>query len=249
MNCAVQRGTPIATAVVDPHPIFRYGVRMLLESWPGISVVAEGTNDLDATAIVGRYQPDLLLMDLCMPDADGLECLRRLRDMQHATRTVILAANISREQTLEALQLGAWGVLPKSSTSELLLRCIRAVTAGDYWVNRQAAADLVGALRLQRQSEQNPAVAPLRLSATERRIVAALRNGATNKLIARELRMAEQTVKNRLSRLYARFSASNRLDLTLKLARMGVLTEHADALRSSSGTQVPASPVRWGHSQ
>jgi DNA-binding NarL/FixJ family response regulator len=225
MALAPRDAKKIAVAVVDDHPIFRDGLRMLLDSQPRLTVVAEGANGLDAAAIVERHRPDLLLMDLIMPEADGLEGLRRLRDLQHTTQTVILTAAISRQQTLEALQLGAVGVLLKSSATGLLLHCIDSVLAGEYWVNRQASADLVGALRLQMCAEVTPAQPSLRLSPTERRILRALGTGATNKLIARELGMAEQTVKNRLSQLYSRFSASNRLDLILKLTQRGLLKE------------------------
>jgi two-component system, NarL family, nitrate/nitrite response regulator NarL len=225
MARAAEDSGTITVGVVDDHPIFRAGLRLLLASKPGVSVICEGSDGLDVPSMVREQRPDVLLVDLCMPEADGLEALRLLRNLAHTTRPVILATCISSRQMLEALQLGAVGVLLKSSTTELLLRCIHAVAAGEYWVDRQGAADLIGALRLQSLAEGAAAGAGLPLSAIERRIVAALRTGASNKLIARELGVAEQTVKNRLSQLYTRFSASNRLDLIVRLTRNGLLWE------------------------
>jgi len=218
MACAAQAGTAITVALVDDHPIFRAGLRMLLESQPGIRVIVEGASGAEAAAVVAERRPDIVLLD-------RLEDLRLIRDAQYETRPIILAASVTRQQVLEALHLGAMGVLLKSSTTDVLLRCIRTVLSGEYWVNRQAAADLVGALRLQGRSVSPGEDRQHRLTSAERRVIASLRTGASNKRIARELGVTEQTVKNRLSHLYARFSAANRLDLVLKLTRMGLLAD------------------------
>jgi two-component system, NarL family, nitrate/nitrite response regulator NarL len=215
--------TCLRLALVVDQPIFLDGLRLLLGSKPGIAVVAEETTGREAPLLVAETKPDVLLIDLCMSEPDGLDTLKLVNGITHAARVIMLTADQTPQLTLNALRLGAVGVLLKSSTTELLFRCIQAVMSGEFWVTRQAATGIVEALRLQ-APDQLPD--PQRqMSIAEQRLLTALCDGISNKMIARRLGIAEQTVKNRLSRLYSRFCASNRLDLVLKAKQLGLLPE------------------------
>jgi DNA-binding NarL/FixJ family response regulator len=212
----------VRIAIIDDHPIFRAGLRKLLESEPEVEIVAEAGGLADAANIVDAHRPDLLLLDFAMPQGTALDVLRQLGASAGAVRPVILTASISREQIVEALRLGAVGVLLKSSAAELLFRCIRVVMEGHYWVDRDSAADLVRAMRLQ----ETQAAGQAQLSQAEWRILERVALGAPNKLIARDLGIAEQTVKNHLSRLYERFDVGNRTELVSRARQLGLISRN-----------------------
>src|SRR5947209_1070151 len=124
---------PIRILIADDHPIFRDGLRRLLESEPGFHVVGEGADGEQAFKLARQLKPDVLLLDLAMPHMPGLEVLRELANSPTPVRTILLTAAIERPQIVEALQLGARGVVLKESATELLLKSIRMVMAGEYW--------------------------------------------------------------------------------------------------------------------
>jgi DNA-binding NarL/FixJ family response regulator len=212
----------VRIAIIDDHPIFRAGLRKLLESEPGIEIVAEAGSPADAANIVDAHRPDLLLLDFTMPTGTALDVLRQLGPSAGSVKPVILTASISRDQVVEALRLGAVGILLKSSAAELLFQCIRVVMEGQYWVDRGSAADLVSAMR----SQETGAAGQPQLSQVERRMLEQLALGAPNKMIARDLGVAEQTVKNHLSKLYERFDVGNRMELISRVRQLGLISRN-----------------------
>lgn len=210
-------------AIIDDHPIFRAGLRRLLESEPGVEVVAEGSAGAQAPQLVRESAAEILLIDLSMPESDGLTGLRLLQQSAVDVRPIVLTAAIGRQETLEALRLGAFGVLLKSSAAELVFKCLNEVMRGRYWIDRDTVGSLVEALRLQQSPPASGEALPKELNGTDIRILQALRRGARNKQIARELGIAEQTVKNSLSRLYARMGVAGRMELILKATQSGLL--------------------------
>ena len=209
-----QDNRPVRVLVVDDHQIFRAGLRKLLQSEPGFDVVGEGDDGAVALALVQRLNPDFLLLDLSMPKMSGLETLRELSAAGCTCHIVLLAAAIEKSQVLEALRLGARGVVLKDSAIDLLFKCIRTVMAGEYWVDRESVADLVLYLR-QAPGPRAPAKKTFRLTPRELQVISTVVAGYPNKEIARRFSISEDTVKHHLSSIFDKCGVSNRLELAI----------------------------------
>lgn len=203
---------PIRIVTADDHPIFRDGLKRLLEAESGFRVVGEAGTGREAVQRVSELSPDVLLLDLSMPDGSGLEVLRAL-DRTTGVRTILLTAAAEKREIIEALQLGARGLVLKDAATSMLPKCIRAVVAGEYWFGRNRLPDLIEALR---QLREVPAPSPVQtLTKRELGVIAAVVSGATNRDISEELGLSEQTVKNYLSHIFDKVGVSNRLELAL----------------------------------
>jgi DNA-binding NarL/FixJ family response regulator len=201
----------VRIVLADDHPIFRSGLRNLLETQSRYEVVGEACDGAGVAALVQSVRPDVLLLDYSMPGMSGLDAVRELHAAGAQVRTILLTAAIEQRVVVDLLRLGAAGVLYKSAATELLFKCIDAVVAGQYWVDRATTRNIVSAL--QHVSSTRHGHGLPELTPRERQILAALMKGESNKQIARDLGIAEQTVKNHLSQLYARFEVSSRLSL------------------------------------
>ena len=202
--------SPIRIVVADGHPLFTLGVRALLAREPGFEVVGDADDGEDALAVVQKLRPDVLLLDLALGGINGLEVLRRMVAMDLSTRTVIVTAAIERADLRTALMRGAQGVLLKHLASDLLVKCVRQVMNGEYWIGRDCVGDLIDAMRNPTMREESSV-----LSQRERDIVSAVIKGASNKDIAWQLGLGEQTVKNHLRRIFAKLRVANRVELAV----------------------------------
>jgi len=158
-------GERIRVVIADDHPILREGLRRLLEDDGGFEVVGQAADGLEAVRRARELRPDVLLLDLAMPRASGLDALRDLSTDDSAPRVLILTVAIDDAQILEAVELGARGVILKEAATELLFKAIRSVVAGQYWVGRDTVTDIVRLLRERRASAAAPASAMARTGA------------------------------------------------------------------------------------
>jgi len=210
--------------VVDDHPIFRDGLRRLLDAEPGFAVAGEASAPREAVDAVARLQPDVVLLDLAMPGGGGLETLRALRaggQGAGSTRIVLLTAAIEREEQLAATALGARGIIMKESATSLLFECLRTVMAGECWLGTERVRDLHTAV--QRRAGPGRPLLLDALTPRELDIVAALVDGATNREIAAQFGISPQTVKNHLSVVFEKLGVSTRLELALHVLQHNLL--------------------------
>lgn len=211
----MQTTAPVRVLIADDHQLFRDGLKALLLSQPGFSVVGEAANSNDAVTLTRRVQPDILLLDVNMPRS-GLEAARELSADTSAVRTILLTAEISQEDIVKALQFRVQGVVLKDTASEVLFRSIRSVMAGQYWLGRESISSLVETLRKLIFAPE-PKKQPDKFGLTKREIeiVSKICAGYTNKEIAQTLLISEDTVKHHLSKIYNKVGMSNRLELAL----------------------------------
>ena len=198
-----------ATVVVsDDHPMFRSAVRAALTDDQFVEVIGEAGDGQSSIREALTKKPDLMVLDFHLPDFSGIEVLRRLREAGSQTRVLFFTAGISRQQTLEALQLGARGVLTKDAPAELFAKAIRCVLAGEYWVRRDLMADWLDSSR----HKTNPA---LPLTAREREITNQVLTGKTNREIAGTLTISDETVKRHIRNIYDKCGVSSRVELAM----------------------------------
>lgn len=201
--------------IADDHTIFRDGLRRLLESEPEFQVVGEAADGIEALALAQKAKPDILLLDLAMPRMPGLDTLRELASQKSPVRVILLTAAIEKRQIIEALQIGARGVVMKDAATQLLLKGIRTVMGGQYWVGRESVADMVTFLRDQAaQQPQSPAKS-YGLTRRELEILSTIVSGLSNKEIAQRFSLSEDTVKHHLTNIFDKVGVSSRLELAL----------------------------------
>jgi two-component system, NarL family, nitrate/nitrite response regulator NarL len=208
----------IRILIADDHPIFRDGLRKLLETEPGLKVIGEASDGADAIKQARQLKPELLLLDLAMPRMPGLEALKELSSGGGSgpLRIILLTAAAEKHQIVEALQLGARGVVLKDSATQLLMRAIRTVMAGEYWVGREPVSNLVQYLRtLVHTTNQEAKQRKFGLTPRELEIVSAVVAGYANKEIAEHFKISEDTVKHHLSNIFDKLGVSTRLELAL----------------------------------
>jgi len=202
--------------IADDHPIFRDGLKRLLEAERGFKVIGEACDGVEAVSLVRQLRPEILLLDLAMPRRPGLEALRELSTESLPVRVILLTAAAEKEQIVEALQLGARGVVLKDSATQILLKAIHAVMNGEYWVGRESVSNLVQYLRsLIDSSSAASRQKRYGLTPRELEIISAVVAGYANKEIAEHFKISEDTVKHHLSNIFDKLGVSTRLELAL----------------------------------
>jgi DNA-binding NarL/FixJ family response regulator len=214
----------IDIVISDDHTLFREGLRKLLEAESGIRIVGEAFDGEETVTVVRQLKPHVLLLDLSLPKLSGLEVLAELSKQGIETRTIVLTAGIEREQVVEALELGARGIVLKHSPLQLLVKSIRCVSAGQYWVGQEGVSDLIQAFRQMKPSHiASGAKRNFGLSSREMEVVAFIVAGYTNKDLARELGISENTAKHHLTNIFDKLGVSNRLELVLYAVDHGLV--------------------------
>jgi two-component system nitrate/nitrite response regulator NarL len=204
--------------LADDDPLVRAAVGVLLSQQPDFEIVAEAHDGEHTISQAKAHKPEVLLLDLNMPRKAGLETLRDLGDSIPNMKTVVLTLGIEKRQVLEALQLGARGIVLKENAREALVQAIRTVGEGSYWLDKRPVADIRHVIHeLSAQVKPTPAKNPKLALLNERevKIVNYIVEGRTNKDIAQSIETSEQVVKNHLGKIFDKLGVFNRLELAL----------------------------------
>jgi DNA-binding NarL/FixJ family response regulator len=216
-------GPKIKIVVADDHPIFRDGLCKLLALEEDFEVVGQAQDGRQVLEVLQQHEPDILLLDLKMPGLDGLATLQRLQAAKNKTRVIVLTASDDKNEFVQAMRLGTSGIVLKQTATELLIKSIRRVHAGEIWLDSHTTAAVI---RQFVAADETPPQAPATagpgrererspLSQREREIVALVAQGFKNKEMAEKMFISEQTVKNHLHNIFDKLGVSDRLELAL----------------------------------
>ncbi len=207
----------IRLVLADDHPIVLDGLVQLFSMEPDFDVMAWVTNGEDALQAVRKLLPEILVLDLRMPGMDGFAVLRQMKREQLPTRTVVLTA-LANEPALEALRLGAHGIVLKDLAPRLLVQCVRAVHAGRQWVEKGVATHAAETLLKREAGIQVMAVV---LTPREIEVAQMIAGGLSSKIIANELAISEGTAKLHLHHVYEKLNLNGRVALVRYMHSQG----------------------------
>jgi DNA-binding NarL/FixJ family response regulator len=205
----------ITLVIADDHKVVRTGLEQLVETFDDVQLMGSGSNGDDAVRLCVAFRPDVALLDLAMPDVDGIEATRRIRAEAPDTRVVVFTSFSDRERILLAIEAGAIGYLLKDAEPDELHRGILAAARGESPLAPKAAAEVLAA-----RTAAPPAGG---LSEREREVLVLVATGLANKQIARRLGISEKTVKGHLTRVFQAIGVTDRTQAALWAERNGLL--------------------------
>ena len=216
----------VRIVIADDHPIVRDGLKKLLSLEDDFEVVGEASDGREVMEKVRATEPDVLLLDLRMPNLNGLSTLEILQQSNHSTRVIVLTASEDKDEFVQAMKLGCRGILLKQTDPDLIVKSIRKVNAGEIWLDSHTTAVVMtqfsNGLRSSNGNGGGAARDRNPLSTREREIVSLIAQGYKNKEMAEKMFISEQTVKNHLHNIFDKLGVSDRLELALYAIHKGL---------------------------
>ncbi len=217
----------IRIVIADDHPIVRDGLRKLLSLEDDFEIVGEANDGREVLDLIQEVEPDVLLLDLRMPNLDGLGTLQAMQHTGKRTRVIVLTASEDKNEFVQAMKLGCSGIVLKQTAPELIVKSIRKVHAGEIWLDSHTTAAVMRQFAVTtdgstggsgggKSRERSP------LSTREREIVQLVAQGYKNKEMAEKMFISEQTVKNHLHNIFDKLGVSDRLELALYAIHKGL---------------------------
>ncbi|HXV07378.1 MAG TPA: response regulator [Burkholderiales bacterium] len=214
----------IRVLIVDDHTLFRSGLKALLARQPGFEVVGEAADGLDGIKRAKALKPDVILLDLHMRGLSGREAVKTLSEEVPESRVLMLTVSEDADDLIETLRRGASGYLLKNIDTQMLLDSIRRAAEGEAVVSAEMTSKLVRGLKAGPRPEAQPADRE-RLSPREREILGFLAKGASNKEIARELEVAESTVKIHVQHILRKLNLTSRVQAAVYAVESGLIEQ------------------------
>lgn len=211
---------PISVIAVDSHPIYLMGLKQLLGSQQEMQLVETCSSMQEAVLAVERCRPSVVLSEIHFPTGDGLQLIRALVSQEHNLKLVVLTAAMDDDLTVEVLRLGVQGVFLKHMPSSLLLQCIRKVSVGGQWLEKESLGHAFEKLLGREAGARRLATI---LTGREIEVMCQVAEGLSNREIAERLTVSEGTVKIHVHNIYSKLGISNRVDLTLYAQKKGIV--------------------------
>jgi DNA-binding NarL/FixJ family response regulator len=208
--------------LADDHALFREGTRQLLERDEELCVVGEAANGVEAVELVDRTQPDVAIIDIEMPEMDGIEATRRIKERHPRVAVLVLTVHDEDPMVLAILEAGAAGYLLKDVHSSQLIRTVKALHAGESVLHPAITKRILD--RVRTHSPPGADVAGIRLSDDERMVLRLAARGMTNREIATELAVSTRTIQLRLTRLFETLNVGSRTEAVVEAIRANLIT-------------------------
>jgi two-component system response regulator DegU len=220
----------ITVVIVDDHPVVRAGMRTVLDAADDVTVVAEGESGADALRLVTQHCPDVLVLDVNLPDPsagsgqalNGLEVTRQLREQGTTTAILVLTVHDDRQTIFGLLENGATGYVLKDEALETLVSAVRAAAQGESWLSPAVARQVVRRA-VGEALPESPAPSPIPLTPRETEVLQLLAQGLDNAAIAEQLVVAKQTVQNHVTNIYGKLGVTTRTEAALYAIRHGLV--------------------------
>jgi len=217
----------IKVLLVDDHPVVREGLRTMLATTPDIEVVAEASDGLEAIEKANEHQPHVILMDIRMPNLDGLEATRRIKSQLASTSVIVLTIYDNDAYVVDAVRAGAGGYLLKDASKDLLIHTIRVVNSGGMLIKtsllREAILNSANVTAGQSKEKHTDARALSGLTPREREVLRLVIEGQSNKEIGRTLSISEDTAKKHVQTILSKLGVSDRTQAAVKAVRAGLV--------------------------
>jgi DNA-binding NarL/FixJ family response regulator len=210
----------IRVLLADDHRMLREGLRRSMVD-EGFDVVGEADNGEEAVRLAGELQPDVILMDVSMPEMDGVEATRIIRATDTATQVIMLTMHADSEVLAEAIRAGASGYLVKDCSTEEVAEAVRMAAKGDTALSPQLAATMLDEVR--RLEVPNPSEEDRVITKREEEVLQLIADGCSTPEVAEQLYISQKTVKNHLASIYQKLDARDRTQAVLQAVRMGIV--------------------------
>lgn len=224
---------PVRVLIADDHALVREGMRAMLVREPGLEVVGEAENGREALELCRELRPNLVLMDVRMPEMDGMTATRAIKEESPSVSVLIITTHESPEYLMDAIRAGAAGYVLKDSTKQQLLNAVRRVISGESPLNQELAMQLLQRLtdKNRQRTDSLPASArkrqeetlPEPLTPRETEILRLLALGKKNREVAQDLRVSLSTVKTHIQHLVAKLGVADRTQAAVRAAELGLL--------------------------
>jgi DNA-binding NarL/FixJ family response regulator len=218
----------IMVMIVDDHPVVLEGLRTMLSTDRNIEVVGEACDGAEAVAMVEDKEPNVVLMDIRMPNMDGVQATRRIKHQSPSTAVIVLTMYDTDAYVVDAVRAGASGYLLKDATREMVVDTIRAVNSGATLIKTSLLTEAISSLVQSQKGRQpveagSPQEGMEHLTAREREVLKLAAVGYGNKDIARELNITQDTVKKHMQSIMGKLHASSRIHAAIQATRAGII--------------------------